>query len=133
MNFNNNLNFGGTDDLSVRNIGSRLVHLRLSLTNGVPTVIYRKGADFVANLESDASGIKVTFKNIPSNTVPFMGFMLVSSEGFKTTAGTYANYQYMRQYNSNFLLIGMKEWSNVNIHIAMADIASGVAEIKIHL
>ncbi len=133
MNFNNNLNFGGTDDLAVRTIGNRLVHLRLSLANGVPTVIYRKGADFVANLEPDASGIKVTFKNIPSNTVPFMEFMLVSSEGFKTTSGTYANYQYMRQYNSNFLLIGMKEWSNVNTHISMADIASGVAEIKIHL
>ena len=39
--------------------------------------------------------------------------------------GIYANYQYIRQYNSNFLLIGMKKWSNINIHIAMGDIASG--------
>lgn len=115
--------------MAVRAIGDRLVHLRLSLTNGIPTVIYRKGVDFVANLESDASGIKVMFKNILFNTVPFMEFVLVSSEGFETTAGTYANYPYMRQYNSN----GMKEWSNINTHISMANIASGVAEIKIHL
>lgn len=50
MNFNNNLNFGGTDDMAVRAIGDRLVHLRLSLTNGIPTVIYRKGVDFVARI-----------------------------------------------------------------------------------
>lgn len=123
MNFNNSLNFGGTDNMAVRAIGDRLVHLRLSLTNGIPTVIYRKGVDFVANLESDASGIKVMFKNILFNTVPFMEFVLVSSEGFETTAGTYANYPYMRQYNSNFLLIGMKEWSNISTHISMANIA----------
>ncbi|MEJ9314773.1 poly-gamma-glutamate hydrolase family protein [Priestia megaterium] len=133
MDFYNNIDFSGDDDLSRMNSDERLIHLRLSISNGAASIIYRKGSAYVASVVSDTNGIKINLKNVPSDTVPFMSLVPVSSEGFKTTAETYSTYQYQRQYNSNYVIIGFKESPGSNTHIPMTNIASGVAEIKINL
>lgn len=133
MDFYNNIDFGDDDDISITKYNERTIHLRLSISNGVATIIYRKGSEYVTDIVPDTNGIKINFKNVPVGTVPFISFVPVSSEGLKTIVGTYANYQYPRQYNANYVVIGLKELTSSNTHIPMTNIASGVAEIKIHL
>ncbi|WP_394557401.1 hypothetical protein [Priestia aryabhattai] len=134
MNFNNNLNFGGNDDLSVRNVGARRVHLRLSVTDGVPTVTYRKGSEYIASVASAPEGILFTFKNVPTGTVPLHDIKYTSSEGFKIDAIRSIGYDYMRSYGSASLLIGLKETPSASVsHTPLSSIVSGVAEIKIEL
>lgn len=134
MNFNNNLNFGGVDDLSVRNAGARRVHLRLSITDGVPTVTYRKGAEYMSSITSAAEGILFTFKNLPAGTVPFLEIKYTSSEGFKIDDVRSVGYDYMRAYGSASILLGLKETSSASMpNISMSNIKGGSAEIKIDL
>lgn len=133
MDFNNNLSISGNDEISRVDPEDRRVHVRLSLTNGAPTTTYREGSEFVDSIVSDANGIRINFKNLPLGVIPFMELNVVSSGGIKTTAGLYVNYQYMREYNYSYLLIGLKEASSSNTHIPMTDIASGVMELRIKL
>ncbi|PEE43831.1 hypothetical protein COM71_24260 [Priestia megaterium] len=134
MDFYNNLSFGGGDDINRISTDKRLVHMRLSITNGVPTITYRKGSEYIDSVKSAPEGILFTFKNVPSGTIPFIEIRYTSSEGFKIDSVKSIGYEYMRTYGSDALLLGMKEIASASVpHTPMSSIVSGVAEIKINL
>ncbi|MGC3791982.1 poly-gamma-glutamate hydrolase family protein [Priestia aryabhattai] len=134
MDFYNNIDFGGHDKLTVMNAGTRRVHLRLSITNGVPSITYRKGSEYIASITNANEGILFTFKNVPSGTIPFLQIKYTSSEGFKIDSVRSIGYDYMRTYGSASLLLGLKETASASVsHTPMSAIVSGSAEIKIDL
>ncbi|MGI8380412.1 poly-gamma-glutamate hydrolase family protein [Priestia megaterium] len=134
MDFYNNLSFGGGDDIGRVSNDKRLVHLRLSISNGVPTIIYRKGSEYIESLKSVDEGMLFTLKNVPAGTIPFHSIKYASSEGFKIDSTRSIGFDYMRSYGAASLLIGLKESPGSNIsHTPMSTIKSGVAEIKIDL
>ncbi|MED3974621.1 hypothetical protein P4639_14605 [Priestia megaterium] len=112
----------------------RRVHFSISISNGAATVTYRKGSEYVQNISSDPSGILITFRNVPSGTVPFLQIAYTSSEGFKIDATRSIGYAYMRVNTSSQMTIGLKETSSASMpNTSMSSILSGSAEIKIDL
>lgn len=112
----------------------RRVHFSISISNGTATVNYRKGSEYVQSITSDPSGILVTFRSVPSGTVPFLQIAYTSSEGFKIDATRSIGYAYMRVNTSTQMLIGLKETSSASMpNTSMSSIISGSAEIKIDL
>lgn len=134
MNFYNNINFNGEDNQIIMNANSRRVHLRMSVTNGVPTITYRRGEEFISSIASDANGILITFKNVPSGTIPFYTIEYTSSQGFQIDAVKSIGYDYARTASSSSMIIGLKETASASVaHTPLSSIINGVAEIKIDL
>lgn len=134
MDFYNNLKYGGNDDLTIVNSGSRRVHFRISIANGVPTITYRKGSEYIVSVDNDPTGIFITFKNVPAGTFPFVQLEFTSSEGFKIDSVKSIGYHYTRAGNSKSVTIGLKEIASASVaHTPMSAIVSGSAEIKIDL
>lgn len=134
MDFNNNINFNGDDNQIIMNANSRRVHVRMSITNGVPTLTYRRGEDFIQSIASDPNGILVTFKNVPNGTIPFYTIEYTSSQGLQIDATKSISYDYARGANSSALTIGLKETPSASVaHTPLSSIINGSLELRIDL
>lgn len=134
MDFYNNININGEDNQLLMNSGTRRVHFRMSVTNGVPTLTYRRGEEFIQSVTSDANGISITFKNVPNGTIPFYTIEYVSSQGLQIDATKSIGYDYARTANNTSMIIGLKESPSGSVaHTPLSAIINGVAEIKIDL
>jgi len=134
MDFYNNINYNGEDNQIIMNASSRRVHFRMSVTNGVPTITYRRGAEFVQSIASDTNGILITFKNVPNGTIPFYTIEYTSSQGLQIDAVKSIGYDYARTASNQSMIIGLKETPSASVaHTPLSAIINGVAEIKIDL
>lgn len=113
---------------------NRTIHFRLNISNGSPTITYRKGKEYVDSIVNDSTGIMVNLKNVPVGTMPFLQYSFTSSQAFQIDASNSIGYMYMRGSGETGVLIGMKKDENPNTsHTSMSAITAGSAEIRIML
>lgn len=113
---------------------NRLIHFRLNISNGSPTITYRKGKEYVQSIVNDGNGFMVNLKNTPANSAPFLQYIFTSSQAYRISSTESISYMYMRGSGANGVLVGLKKSEDpTETHKSMSSVLDGSAEIRIHL
>lgn len=113
---------------------NRTIHFGISISNGTPTITYRKGKEYISSIVNDTTGIMVNLKNVPTGSMPFLQSVFTSSEAFKIDSTNSIGYMYQRGSGETGVLIGLKKDTSASTsHTPMTGITSGSAEIRIML